>query len=123
MFMALHDRKFIVPSAMLGQKGLEYAISLGEKTYCRASVKGKWAAANLECLRRWVQVCRELLKGATSAPPVLPVPAVLPGQPAGVAPMPSAVLPPMEPIAAPIPGAVPPIPPAPPAPPAPPVGP
>jgi len=94
---ALHDAVFIMPSAMLGQKGLQYAISLGEKTYCRANVQKKWPTRNMECLRRWVQACRELLQGVTSSAPILPVPAVLPGQPAGVAPMPSSVLPPMQP--------------------------
>lgn len=113
---ALHDCVFVVPSAMLGKDGLQYAVTLGERMYCRASMQKKWSAKNLECLRRWVQVCRELLAGATSTTPVMPVPAVLPGQAAGVSPMPSSVLPPMEPVVPPVPGEVPPIPPVPPTP-------
>lgn len=109
---ALHDAVFVMPSAMLGQNGLKYAIDLGTKTYCRASVQKKWPARNMECLRRWVQACRDLLKGATSTSPVMPVPAVLPGQPAAVTPMPSSVLPPMP--ALPVPGAAPTVEPAPP---------
>lgn len=113
----LHDAKFAMPSVMLGQKGLNDAIDMGTQTYNRARVKGRWPAKNLECLRRYVQASRALLNGVTSAPTVMPVPAVLPGQPAGVAPMPSSVLPPMSPTQAP----APPVEPGPPAPPAPPV--
>lgn len=112
----LHDAKFVMPAVTLGQKGLNDAIELGLQTYNRARFQGKWPAKNLECLRRYVQASRALLNGVTSAPVVMPVPAVLPGQPAGVAPMPSSVLPPAPPLPV-----APPVEPGPPAPPAPPV--
>lgn len=114
---ALHECKFTMPDTMLGKTGLQDGITLGEQTYNLAARKNKFPPKNMECLRRWIQAARALLNGTTSTAPVLPVPAVLPGQPAGVSPMPSSVLPPM----APIPGAAPPVEPGPPAPPAPPV--
>lgn len=114
---ALHEAKFTMPDTMLGQKGLQDAETIGTQVYNLAARKGRYPAKNMECLRRYVQAARGLANGITSTAPVMPVPAVLPGQPAGVSPMPSSVLPPM----APIPGAAPPVEPGPPAPPAPPV--
>lgn len=96
---ALERAEFIMPLVIQGEEGLSAIVRTGTQTYQRALVRGGYEAANLACLRRLIQAADVLLKGPkppTASMP-LPVPAVLPGQPAGVEPAPGSVLPPLPP--------------------------
>jgi hypothetical protein len=97
---ALDECILEIPDAIQGP-GLEIVVSVGAQEYQRAKISGKYPAKNLECLRRLIQNADARVKGLTAKKPVMPVPAVLPGQPGAVAPMPSSVLPaalPPEPV-------------------------
>ena len=107
---ALDEAIFTMPSELQG-KGLDTIVEMGAQIYQRAKLTDKYPPKNLECLRRFIQAADALRKGVTAKPPVMPVAASLPGQPAGVAPAPLSVLP-LAP-------ALPPMPSAPPAPPPP----
>jgi hypothetical protein len=98
---ALHDCIFIMPDNVQGAEGLDALIRLSQLEYQRAQVQDKYPRKNLECLRRLNQAAVARRNGLKASVPVAPVPGSLPGQPASVQPMPSAVLPP----AAPAPGA------------------
>lgn len=94
---ALDDGVFVMPDSMQGTVGLQMLVRKGRQDYLRVQASGRgYPAKNLRCLRRLVQAGDMRLKGLKAAIP-MPVPAVLPGQPAGVAPMPSSVLPPAAP--------------------------
>jgi len=96
---ALEDCEFIMPDGMQGQDGLNMLITDSTREYLRVQASGKnYPKPNLECLRRLTQAAVARLAGLTAKPPVMPVPATLPGQPAGVQPMPSSVLPPAMPL-------------------------
>jgi hypothetical protein len=92
---ALNDCEFIMPDGMQGE-GLDVLVTQGAREYQRARVTGIYPRENMECLRRLVLAAKMRKDGLTAEVPA-PVPATLPGQPAGVAPMPSSVLPPAEP--------------------------
>lgn len=110
---AIDEGIFIMPDAIQGP-ALDRGVTVGSQEYQRALASGKnYPAANLRCLRRLVQAFDARRKGLVAQVP-MPVPAVLPGQPAGVAPMASAVLGPAPAQAQHLPGQVPaPIPPPP----------
>lgn len=94
---ALEDCEFIMPDGIQGP-GLDMLVTVGSQEYQRVQASGKdYPKENLECLRRLIQAADARRKGIVAKPPVLPVPATLPGQPAGVQPMPSSVLPPAMP--------------------------
>jgi hypothetical protein len=95
---ALDDGEFVMPDGMQGP-GLDMGVTVGTQEYQRVQASGKnYPRKNLECLRRYIQACDARRKGLTAKPPVMPVPATFPGQPAGVQPMPSSVLPPAMPL-------------------------
>lgn len=109
---ALDNCRFIMPDAMQGP-GLDRGVTVGSQEYQRAIASGKsYPRKNLECLRRLVQAFDARRKGLVAKVP-MPVPATLPGQPAAVAPMPSAVLGPAPAQPEPSPGQVPALAPAP----------
>lgn len=95
---ALHEARFAMPDRLMGSEGLRAIVDLGSRRYMRAKlIPERFPRRNVECLRQLVAAAEARLAGLTAAAPVMPVPATLPGQPAGVAPMASAVLPPAEP--------------------------
>jgi hypothetical protein len=95
---ALEDCEFIMPDGMQGP-GLDTLVTVGTQEYQRVQSGGKnYPRENLECLRRLIQAADARRKGLTAKAPVMPTPATLPGQPAGVSPMASAILPPAEPL-------------------------
>lgn len=101
---ALEDCIFIMPDAMQGQAGLDMLVTRATQEYMRVQAAEKnYPRKNLECVRRLAQAADARRKGLTAKPPVMPVAATLPGQPAGVQPMPSAVLPPAVHVSAPVP--------------------
>jgi hypothetical protein len=88
---ALEKCHFVMPDAMQGP-GLDRGATVGSQEYQRAIASGKnYPRKNLECLRRLVQAFDVRRKGIVAKVP-MPVPATLPGQPAGVAPMASSIL-------------------------------
>jgi hypothetical protein len=94
---ALEDGVLIMPDAMQGVEGLDMLVTKGSQDYQRVQASGKnYPATNLRCLRRLIQAGDIRRKGLKATVP-MPVPAVLPGQAAGVAPMPSSILPPAQP--------------------------
>jgi hypothetical protein len=97
---ALEEAIFIMPDGMQGP-GLDMLVTVGSQEYQRVQASGKnYPRKNLECLRRLINAADARRKLLTAAKPVLPVPAALPGQPAGVAPMASSILPPAAPVGA-----------------------
>lgn len=96
---ALNEGKFTMPDVLQGP-GVEMIVTLGTQEYQRARMSNRYPRKNVECLRRVIQAADARRKGLTAKPPVMPVPGVLPGQPASVAPMASAVLPPARPLPA-----------------------
>lgn len=95
---AINEAKFTMPDRMMGNEGLRTLVDKGARRLMRARlVKGRYSKAQLECLRQMVGAAEARLNGLTATAPIMPVPAVLPGQPAGVAPAPNAVLPPADP--------------------------
>lgn len=97
---ALEDCEFVMPDGkILGTDGLDMLIARSRQEYLRVQAgKKNYPRKNLECLRRQAEAAEARRQGLTAKAPVMPTPATLPGQPAAVQPMASAILPPARPL-------------------------
>lgn len=104
---ALDDCIMSMPDPIQGPGGLQMLVNVGSQEYQRAKASGMYPPENLECLRILVLNAEARLNRVAAKPmaPIMPVPGVMPGQPASVAPMASSVLPPAPPISTPVPPA------------------